>query len=314
MSIRRPVLTPAMKMAELLDTHFTVPGVFNRMGLRYGFGEASVEEVCRNAGIDPAAFLLVCRAYAREDYRPTVGELREAGLRDIIAYLRLSHRFYLDNALAGLGAALEEMSRPCDARSREILHRFFLDYRDELARHFAYEEETVFPYLESFLAGTPEGRFPAGEFGETHESLEEKLEDLKSLVMKYMPPECEPEQQRKAVFLLYALDLDIKKHIVLEDTLLTPMLSLRERNALEGRGEETAEQTEEDPLSQREKEILVCVAKGMLNKEIADCLHLSIHTVTTHRKNITRKTGIKTVAGLTVYALLNRLIDMNTVE
>ena len=69
-----------------------------------------------------------------------------------------------------------------------------------------------------------------------------------------------------------------------------------------------------EELSAREKEILVCVAKGMLNKEIADHFNISIYTVITHRKNITRKTGIKTVAGLTVYALLNNLIDMNTME
>ena len=69
-----------------------------------------------------------------------------------------------------------------------------------------------------------------------------------------------------------------------------------------------------EELSAREKEILVCVAKGMLNKEIADHFNISIYTVITHRKNITRKTGIKTVAGLTVYALLNNLIDMNSME
>lgn len=72
--------------------------------------------------------------------------------------------------------------------------------------------------------------------------------------------------------------------------------------------------TESMDLSVREREILVCVAKGMLNKEIADLYNLSIYTVITHRKNITRKTGIKTVAGLTVYALLNNLIDASSVE
>ncbi len=71
---------------------------------------------------------------------------------------------------------------------------------------------------------------------------------------------------------------------------------------------------ESETLSPREKEILVCVAKGLLNKEIADRLNLSIYTVITHRKNITRKTGIRSVAGLTVYALLNKLIDPDTVE
>jgi len=62
-------------------------------------------------------------------------------------------------------------------------------------------------------------------------------------------------------------------------------------------------------LSAREKEILVKVAQGKLNKEIADELNLSVYTVMTHRKNITKKTGIRTVAGLVVYAMLNNLLD-----
>ncbi|MBO4761700.1 MAG: response regulator transcription factor [Bacteroidales bacterium] len=84
------------------------------------------------------------------------------------------------------------------------------------------------------------------------------------------------------------------------------------RNSLETRQDSPKVDGEE--LSSREKEILVCVAKGMLNKEIADLYSISIYTVITHRKNITRKTGIKTVAGLTVYALLNNLIDVNSFE
>ena len=60
-------------------------------------------------------------------------------------------------------------------------------------------------------------------------------------------------------------------------------------------------------------DVLVAVAKGMMNKEIADQMNISIHTVISHRKNITRKTGIKSVSGLTVYALLNNLIDENEV-
>ena len=91
-----------------------------------------------------------------------------------------------------------------------------------------------------------------------------------------------------------------------------PAIIKKVRAALEDRTD--APRSEGEELSQREKEILICVAKGMLNKEIADQYNISIYTVITHRKNITRKTGIKTVAGLTVYALLNNLIDMNSVE
>ncbi|MBQ7254022.1 MAG: helix-turn-helix transcriptional regulator [Bacteroidales bacterium] len=63
-----------------------------------------------------------------------------------------------------------------------------------------------------------------------------------------------------------------------------------------------------DRLSSREIEILAGVAQGLLNKEIAAKYNISIHTVITHRKNIARKTGIKTIAGLTAYAILNNII------
>ena len=68
------------------------------------------------------------------------------------------------------------------------------------------------------------------------------------------------------------------------------------------------EKNDDVELSKREIDVLVAVAKGMMNKEIADQMNISIH-----RKNITRKTGIKSVSGLTVYALLNNLIDENEV-
>ncbi len=69
-----------------------------------------------------------------------------------------------------------------------------------------------------------------------------------------------------------------------------------------------------EPISAREKNILKHIALGLTNKEIADQLFISIHTVVTHRKNITQKLGIKSVSGLTVYAILNNLIAMDEVK
>lgn len=71
----------------------------------------------------------------------------------------------------------------------------------------------------------------------------------------------------------------------------------------------TTDSQEVDELSDRERDVLVELAKGLTSKEIAANLHISVHTVVTHRKNIIRKTGIKSVAGLTVYAMLNNLIE-----
>ncbi len=64
-------------------------------------------------------------------------------------------------------------------------------------------------------------------------------------------------------------------------------------------------------LSEREKEVVKQIAQGKTNKEIAEELFISVHTVITHRKNITGKLGIKTVSGLTVYAILNNIIEIN---
>ncbi len=104
----------------------------------------------------------------------------------------------------------------------------------------------------------------------------------------------------------------------LDHTLLTPYSGIIEINDTKSKiiskmnefAQSDATKSPDDvELSKRETDVLVAVAKGMMNKEIADQMNISIHTVISHRKNITRKTGIKSVSGLTVYALLNNLID-----
>lgn len=83
-----------------------------------------------------------------------------------------------------------------------------------------------------------------------------------------------------------------------------------------GEGEEGEEEkdNEQEPLSQREREIIICVVKGMTNKAIADKLYLSIHTIITHRRNIARKLQIHSPAGLTIYAIVNKLVELSEIK
>ena len=74
------------------------------------------------------------------------------------------------------------------------------------------------------------------------------------------------------------------------------------------------EGTGTEVLSQREKEIVTCVVKGMTNKAIADKLCLSIHTIITHRRNIARKLQIHSSAGLTIYAIVNKLVELSDIK
>ena len=89
------------------------------------------------------------------------------------------------------------------------------------------------------------------------------------------------------------------------------MIPKKTMKILESRQPKNATPEDNVKLSDREKNIIVALAKGSANKEIADKLHISIHTVISHRKNIVRKTGIKKVSGLTLYALFNHLVSQD---
>lgn len=78
--------------------------------------------------------------------------------------------------------------------------------------------------------------------------------------------------------------------------------------------EDEMQDSDAEPLSQREKEIITYVVKGLTNKEIADNLCLSVHTVITHRRNIARKLQIHSPAGLTIYAIVNKLVELKDIE
>jgi DNA-binding NarL/FixJ family response regulator len=120
----------------------------------------------------------------------------------------------------------------------------------------------------------------------------------------------------KCIALLYSL---IDKHqlryydeqITIYDTLDGLKQKLEQFSLQET--EDDKEDDEQQMLSVREKEIVVCVVKGMTNREIADLLYLSTHTVITHRRNIARKLQIHSASGLTVYAIVNKLVELSDI-
>ena len=72
--------------------------------------------------------------------------------------------------------------------------------------------------------------------------------------------------------------------------------------------------SDKQELSQREKEIVSCIVKGLTNKQIAEVLHLSVHTVMTHRRNISGKLQIHSSAGLAIYAIVNQLVSLDEIK
>jgi regulator of cell morphogenesis and NO signaling len=279
-----------MKMAELVEKDFHLLTLCARLGIDRSFGEQTVESLCRSCEVDPDTFLLLCQVYSDPLFRPTVSQLRPCRVEDVLEYLHRSHDYYLDEALPRLSDGIEALTQPCTEGQKQVIRRFLADFRHELEHHFASEEQSVIP---------------------NHTQIHETLSDVKNLILKSLPEACDPRLRREILLAIYTLQHDIDRHTCIEDEVLVPLVRLQNapRRVLS-----EPEEPEREELTIREKEILVSVAQGLLNKEIADKHNISINTVITHRKNITRKTGIKTVAGLTAYAILNDLIDINSIE
>ncbi len=224
-------ITPSMKLAELIEMNYKLLDVLSRLGIGLGFGERTVSETCVVHGINVSSFLLICNEYTFENYVPSTDLLSTADVRDIVNYLHSSHVSYLKDEMAKLESYLVELIAPTDVSQKKVVKKFFMDYKKEVENHFDYEEHTVFPYISALLAGEKQEGYSIGTFEENHSNIDEKLSDLKNIVMKYLPTSCDSVLRNRALYLIYWLEEDLGHHTVIEDSILVPMV-----NMLEGHG------------------------------------------------------------------------------
>ena len=284
------------KMADLVLTNRGLLYVLPCLGIELGFGEKTVGQTCTERGLSAPLLSLVCNLYTFEGYAPADEELEQIPLEGIVGYLEASHRDYLHVRMPRIIEAV--LGLP----GGDMLAMFCEKYRAEVVAHFKYEEEVVFPYIGKLLDGE-KPKYKISQYGANHSDIDGALEDLKNIIVKYLPAACTIEKSRPVLQELFAFEYDLRKHTLLEDKILIPMVERldSERRAASGGMELTA----------REQEVLATLARGLSNKEIADRLCISTHTVISHRKNIMHKTGFKTAQGLTFYALLNGLISQD---
>ena len=224
------VLSPSMKLADLIELNYSLLAVLSRLGIGLGFGENTVGEVCEEHGIDLSSFLLICGIYTYDDYIAPNNLLKAGNPADVVKYLHSSHSFYLDDELKKLEKSLEELVAPCDETQKKIIYRFFSEYRKEVENHFAYEEETVFPYVKSLLSGGSRNSYSIEQFEENHSNIDEKLNDLKNIVMKYLPSVCDTVLRNSVLYHIFFLEEDLDKHTLIENNVLVPMVTRLEEH------------------------------------------------------------------------------------
>jgi regulator of cell morphogenesis and NO signaling len=306
------------KMAELISQEYRLLQVMSRFGIPLGVGEKSVDEVCKEHGVDTETFLAVLNFVGNDCNHRFIANPEALSLPSLMRYLKEAHTYFLQFNFPSIRRKLiDAIGSGGAGKTAFLILQYFDNYVDEVRDHFQYEDNTVFPYVESLLAHTATGGYNIDTFATTHESASDKLTELKNIIIRY----CEVPDTNYALHLvlfdIFCSEEELKSHGLVEEHLFVPAVKLAEKNIADIPSD-TSENTEATDnsslLSTREKEIVVEVVKGLTNKEIADKLCISLNTVLTHRRNIARKLEIHSPAGLTIYAIVNGLVELKNLD
>jgi regulator of cell morphogenesis and NO signaling len=210
------------KMADVVLADDGLLDVLPNLGIGLGFGEKTLARVCGEAGASTPLVVLVCNLHAFDDYTPDGELLDRIPIEGVVDYLRSSHRDYLEVRMPRVISAV--LALP----GGEMLATFCEKYRQEVMAHFGYEEQVVFPYIAALLSG---GRplYRIGEYARNHSDIDGALEDLKNIIVKYLPPASTIECSRPVLRELFAFERDVRKHTLIEEEILIPLVGRLDR-------------------------------------------------------------------------------------
>lgn len=301
------------KMYDFITSEQQALQLISRFGLPLGVGDKTIQEVCTEHNVHTPTFLAVVNFTVGKQTEPIPFE--SLSLNTIIDYLRNAHSYFFDFSLPMIRKKLIEAMNYTGEESKipMLIIRFFDEYVNEVSVHMQHENEQMFPYVEALLNGE-HSDVSIEMFAHQHRAVDDqhianKLSELKNLVIKYYPEDEQNNLLNSALYDILAFEQELTVHCLIEDQILLPAVRLMEKKR-----PYKAKPVEQEPLSEREKDVLIGVVKGLVNKEIADELNISVNTVITHRKNISRKLNIHSPAGLTIYAIVNNLVDISKLQ
>ena len=308
---------PTDKMRELVKDNSSLILVMGRFGISLGFGDKSIREVCKIHQVDERTFTEVANFCSGREHR-----FEAISLQALIEYLKQAHTYYLEFNLPNIRRKLIE-ALDCSGGNNiaMLIVRFYDEYVSEVRRHMEHENKTVFVYVEQLLSGFLNKTYSISTFEGKHAQIGNKLKELKDIIIQYYP-EKNNYLLNEVLLNIILCEEDLTQHCKIEDKLFVPAVKALE-SQLKKSGEvlyiddvqnDALEKEKLDVLSDREKDVLIHIAKGLSNKEIAEAMCLSVHTIATHRRNISTKLQIHSSVGLAIYAIANNLVDLQDVQ
>jgi regulator of cell morphogenesis and NO signaling len=235
-----------MKMAELIHLNYHLLQIISRFGIRLGFGDKTIRQVCTDYRIDVDFFLEIVKSYHIDSYLPEK-HLSRFAISTIVDYLRKSHEYYVRSKVPEIAILLKQLAGIAvnvPEQTMKMIDEFFTVYKNELEWHIGREEEKVYPYVfrveKAFLNKQPSAdlveqikRYSIDDYEREHDNIEDKLLDLKNILIKYIPAPAEQGITQSILFELFRLERDLRDHARIEDKILVPKVKSMEKWILE---------------------------------------------------------------------------------
>lgn len=219
------------KLSELV---LLKPGLLlmvEHLGIEMPFNDKDIARICEENNISTGLFFLIYGIYVRKsitnEYSPKYDDIGT-----IINFLKNCHTYYLNEKYPEIIETIKSMSEINNHKEMVLVRKFFDDYFNEVKEHLDYEDKIVFPYvtdlhkaLYSDRLSVFETSYSVSEYKTHHNDIEEKLNDLKKLLLKYLPKNNDSGIRRKLFIQITEVEFDLNIHSHIEDKILIPLVS-----------------------------------------------------------------------------------------
>lgn len=227
-------ITAEMKMADVIHSNIQLLSVVQGLNIKLGFREKTVSEICAEQNVDVNFFLQLTNVYNNEDYFPSQ-ELLNFPVNWIVEYLRNTHHCLVHHRIPDIERQITDIEAELrgQVKNIDLLLKFFKDYIKEFNTHIELEEQMVFPYVLTLNQlinhelniddiNPDVIKYSIKKYTDDHNDIEEKLYDLKSILLKYLPPPPENYKYNNLVYEIFRLEKDLNDHSKMEERVLIP--------------------------------------------------------------------------------------------
>jgi len=218
---------------EIIELNPYVLFVFEHLQLLDKPKNLTVKSFCKAHSLDEELFITLLNVYNGNDNN-IILKPEKRYLKTIVPFLKHSHQYYKNEKYPFIANLLDILQLKVNSKEITILKSFFEAYKNEVIEHLEYEEKNVFPYIEQLLRKKTffqnEVSFSIKDYQEHHNDIEEKLSDLKNLLIHHLKVGGFASLKRQIILNLYELQYDLHAHSIIEDKILIPILLIIEAN------------------------------------------------------------------------------------